>query len=370
MYSPFEVEEIRAGRALSGHGNRHALLDRELAAMKKARKGAQMEVLSSPSPDFRPPVMEKMRFADFLEHGWSGDEGWAVPENDTAESLKYLENLKSQFSDFTFLLNCGRGSFGHVWLVEDMTGLIVALKTIPRKRNELFQQELSSLTLYRRNIRNFTNLVQIHHVGRTQDFFFYTMDAAYSVFRKSYVPLTLKNLLRFCNFAPRESFEIVSSLLCGVAELHSHGLSHRDIKPENIIFSERTPKLCDMGLVSPDSQKDSGGSREFIPPDFAAIPDEKAGVSCDLYAMGKVLYGILANNEFLWNYPRLPREVLNDSLGKRLNKVINVACGASYARRFRSAEEFTEKLEEASRPERTFFSRLFGWRQQRRPEND
>ena len=358
MYSPVDVAEIQAGRTLSLRGNRHALLDRELAAMKTMQqKEAQMEVLAAPLPYFQPPVMEKMHFADFLEHGWSGAEDLAVPENDAAESLKYLENLKSQFSDFTFLMNCGRGSFGHVWLVEDMTGLIVALKTIPRKRNELFRQELSSLKLYRRNIRNFTNLVQIHHVGLTRDFFFYTMDAAYSVFQKSYVPLTLRNLFRFCTFAPRESFDIVKSLLCGVAELHSHALSHRDIKPENIIFAGLTPKLCDMGLVSPSREKDSGGSRGFIPPDFAVLPDENAGTSCDLYAMGKVLYGILANDEFLWNYPRLPREILKNSFVKELNKVINTACASSYRDRFQTAENFTEALENAASPRRGWFLR-------------
>ncbi len=166
-----------------------------------------------------------MRFADFLENGWILENLPPFQREDAAESMEYLENIKSQFTDFTFLLNCGRGGFGHVWLVRDMSGMILALKTISRKQDESFRKELAGLSLFRQNIRNFKNLVQIHHVGQTADFFFYTMDAAYSLVRDRYIPLTLENLFHFCHFSPSDSGDIIKSLLEGVTELHTHSLS-------------------------------------------------------------------------------------------------------------------------------------------------
>ena len=102
-----------------------------------------------------------------------------------------------------------------------------------------------------------------------------------------------------------------------------------------------------MGLVSPNDIKDSAGTDEFMPPDFAAIPVAEAGISCDLYALGKLLYGLLANDGFLSNYPLLSREVLADTLGKKLNLVFNIACGSSHAERFRTANDFTRTLDAA-----------------------
>ncbi len=359
MFSPIEVKEVVHNDELTRGGKRHALLDQMLAARKDT--SGQDPGIQLPAFSFMPEEFKKMRFADFLENGWTRERLPPFLQKDVAESMEYLENLKNQFTDFTFLLDCGCGGFGHVWLVRDMTGMILALKTISRKQHESFRKELAGLSLFRQSIRNFKNLVQIHHVGQTADFFFYTMDAAYSLVRDRYIPLTLENLFHFCHFSPSNSGDIIKSLLEGVTELHTHSLSHRDIKPGNVILIDGLPKLCDMGLVSPSDGKDSGGTREFIPPDFAAIPDAEAGVSCDLYALGKLLYGLLANDGVLGNYPALPREALRNTLGKKLNQVFNIACAPSYAERFRTADEFTKTLDAARRlSEDSFLKFLHG----------
>ena len=345
MFSPVEVREVVQNQEQTRGGKRHALLDQMLVALEVSSRRNSWILL--PAPSFKPQEFKKMAFADFLENGWTQENLPPFQRKDAAESMEYLENIKKQFTDFTFLLNCGRGGFGHVWLVRDMTGMILALKTISRKQHESFRKELAGLSLFRQKIRNFKNLVQIHHVGQTADFFFYTMDAAYSLVRDRYIPLTLKNLFHFCHFSPSDSGDIIKSLLEGVMELHRHSLSHRDIKPDNVIFIDGLPKLCDMGLVSPNDIKDSAGTDEFMPPDFAAIPDAEAGISCDLYALGKLLYGLLANDGFLSNYPLLSREVLADTLGKKLNLVFNIACGSSHAERFRTANDFTRTLDAA-----------------------
>lgn len=358
MFSPENVLEIHARQSLTRGGKRHALLDDIMSEMQAARRNKGREP-SLPLPSARGLGENRMPFADFMKKGWNDELPalFSLPEPE--ESVECIENIKGQFTDFTFLLDCGKGSFGHVWLVQDMTGMIVALKMIPRTEHASFQHELSGLTFYRQNIRNFRNLVQIHHVGQTKDFFFYTMDAAYSLVKDRYIPLTLKNLLRFCVLTPLDGCHVVTSLLEGLAELHGHMLSHRDVKPDNVIFVDGTAKLCDMGLISPCSLKDPKGTRDFIPPDYAGISDDAIGISCDLYAMGKVLYTVLINDVLLSCFPWVPKTILRDSLGKRVNKVINTACAPTQSKRFRSAMEFIAALEKIQRSRRGFLSRIF-----------
>lgn len=390
MFSPAMVTEVRQNAYNAERGKKHALLDKLLQDLQP-----EPEVRETPSANIRPaapifprcpapqpaapsirpgytppeedmapavrfgyPATKKILFSDFLKNGWTQQDDlfFSFPtENETTESL---ENIKSQFGDFAFLLDCGRGSFGHVWLVKDMTGIIMALKIIPKKRHQHLQEELYGLTLYRQNIRNFKNLVQIYHVGNTRDFFFYTMEAAYSLSQTQYIPLTLRNMLDLCNFESRDGYQVIRALLDGISELHTHSLSHRDIKPDNIIFVDGIPKLSDIGLVEKKALRSSKGTSYFLPPDLSTIENVDLGVACDLYATGKVLYSMLANKTSFRDFPCLPRAILKNPLGKKLNKVINTACAETQKLRFQSTLEFISALVEEKNPPAGFWTRL------------
>ena len=86
-----------------------------------------------------------------------------------------IEKIKAQLTDFTFLFYCGRGQFGSVWLVKDLSEQIVALKLIPKKAFRQLEAEKDGLITYRNKIKNFEHLVQIYHVGQTKDFFYYAL---------------------------------------------------------------------------------------------------------------------------------------------------------------------------------------------------
>lgn len=362
MFSPNMISEVQQNRYCAGVEKKHALLDKILLELEQNQTPSRSVSSSEPSPCIRmaaPRESHKMLFSDFMKNGWDQEKTLNFSLCAKLERMRVIENIKRQFQDFIFLLDCGRGSFGHVWLVQDMTGMVVALKVIPKELREHLEKELDSLRLYRQNIKNFKNLVQIYHVGQTRDFFYYTMEAAYSLSKDQYIPLTLNNMFEFCNFLPMDTPDIASSLLGGVSELHTYSLSHRDIKPDNIIFVNGIVKLCDMGLVSENRLKEAGGTNGFIPPDLLQLENTEFGVACDLYAMGKVLYMMLANSTFLFDFPKLSKPILNDSLGKRLNKVVNTACAEKQEKRFHSAHEFILAVTEAKAPPKGFFSKLF-----------
>jgi serine/threonine protein kinase len=132
--------------------------------------------------------------------------------------------------------------------------------------------------------------------------------------------------------------------LNGLKELHSNDLAHRDIKPENIVLVDNKIKIGDISLISHTNRKSYAGTELFIPQDVNDIPREQFGVSCDLFAAGKVLYALLANEEDITKFPQISRKMLQDTLAKKLNLIINKACDPAYQNRFTSAYEFIQAL--------------------------
>ena len=255
-----------------------------------------------------------------------------------------VEKIKEQLVDFTFLLCCGKGQFGSVWLVKDLSKQIVALKLIPKKFISHLEIERAGLIAYRNKIKNFEHLVQIYHVGQTKDFFYYTMEAAYSVSDEYYIPITLSCLLEHCLFSPKDSANISLDILEGLKLLHSSDLAHRDIKPENIILVDNKIKSCDVSLIVNKDKKSTAGTEFFIPQDINEIPEEHFGIDCDLFATGKVLYAMLSNNENIMMFPHIDKTILCDKLAKKINLIVNKACSPSYKDRYSSALEFIQAL--------------------------
>ena len=97
-------------------------------------------------------------------------------------------------------------------------------------------------------------------------------------------------------------------------------------------------------MISGISKKNYVGTELFIPQDMNDIPREQFGVSCDLFAAGKVLYSLLANEEDITKFPQISKEMLQDTLAKKLNLIINKACDPAYQNRFTSAFEFIQAL--------------------------
>lgn len=269
-----------------------------------------------------------------------------------------IAKIRVQLSDFTFVLYCGRGRFGHVWLVKDLSERIIALKLIRKTDIRNLTTEKAGLTAYHSKIRNFEHLIQIYHIGQTQDFFYYTMEAAYSISDEVYIPVTLDKLLWNCTFSPQDSADITTDILLGLQELHSCGLSHRDIKPDNIAIINNQIKITDVSLISGSGRKSFSGTEFFMPPDIKNIPDDRSGNDCDLFATGKILYLLLANEGNVCKFPQMNLWILCSKLARNLNRIINKACHPEYTSRYPDAGEFIRELNRAESASRKFFGRF------------
>lgn len=102
---------------------------------------------------------------------------------------------------------------------------------------------------------------------------------------------------------PLEALQAFQQLVEGVAILHDKGIVHRDIKPQNIFLADDGKLvLGDMGLVYLPSALekrmtqtfDNVGTRDWMPPWAIGRRIEEVHPSFDVFALGKILWSIVA----------------------------------------------------------------------------
>jgi eukaryotic-like serine/threonine-protein kinase len=110
---------------------------------------------------------------------------------------------------------------------------------------------------------------------------------------------TLRQVLDMAGpLAPGDAVAIAAAVCEGLAAAHAVGLVHRDIKPANIVLSGREVKVLDFGIARLDGV--AGGTRTravlgtaaYLSPEQAS--GQQAGPQADLYALGCVLFEMLA----------------------------------------------------------------------------
>jgi mono/diheme cytochrome c family protein len=101
---------------------------------------------------------------------------------------------------------------------------------------------------------------------------------------------------------PREAAELVETLAGAAQVAHERGIVHRDLKPSNIMLSaDGVPKIADFGLakrLDDDSQHTHTGevlgTPSYMAPEQAEGRKELIGPRTDIYALGAILYELLA----------------------------------------------------------------------------
>ncbi len=209
------------------------------------------------------------------------------------------EEVLPVIKDFEIIRSIGKGGFGSVYLVRDVTGTMLALKVVRRGEGVdygLYDREYNSLCSYRPLSGKHPNLLTILHIGLDEDngFFYYTMPLADNLAGAAgdpdtYRPKTLENVISGPGTAAmpvRDAVSAVLPLLDALEFLHKSKPSrlHRDVKPANILIIDGMPVLGDIGLLT-ESKPDmthycSGG---YTPAGGVTTP---AG---DLYSVGRIL---------------------------------------------------------------------------------
>jgi eukaryotic-like serine/threonine-protein kinase len=138
------------------------------------------------------------------------------------------------------------------------------------------------------------NIIQIYEVGETGGRPFLALEFAPGG--------SLEARLRGGPQPPRAAATLLETLARAVHAAHRAGVVHRDLKPGNVLFAEDgTPKIADFGLAkrlnADEAQTRTGdiiGTPNYMAPEQARGRSAAAGPAADVYALGAILYELLA----------------------------------------------------------------------------
>jgi serine/threonine protein kinase/beta-lactam-binding protein with PASTA domain len=120
-----------------------------------------------------------------------------------------------------------------------------------------------------------------------------------------YVPgRTLRQLLtERGSLSPRESLDIIESVLAGLAAAHEAGIVHRDVKPENVLLAEDgRVKVADFGLARSMTGNSHHTKTGVLMGTVAYLAPEQVTASAsdarsDVYAAGVMLFEMLTGQQ-------------------------------------------------------------------------
>jgi len=242
------------------------------------------------------PVVDEAT-ASFILNSTSGPNH---PYRQTKSPLPRVEAEGAPFPllpglQLTAYIDCG--GMGHVYLAQQETpNRTVAVKIafsfnraglVPRER---FDREIQALAAI-----SHPNIMPIYVAGDWHGFPYYSM---------RYMPggSLSKQLARFSG-KTAEIVTLVRKVVSGLQVLHEAKIIHRDLKPHNILLDVNDePVIADFGLAKwmDGSQLDltltdsAVGTKYYMPPEQVAGDKENFGPPSDVWALGVVLYELLA----------------------------------------------------------------------------
>lgn len=273
----------------------------------------------------------------------------------TSASSRVLENI----GKYKVVRELGRGATGAVYLAEDsFNGRNVAIKMMfPEVLKDAEDGEH-----YRRMFLNEASLAgkMLHpHIVGIYDA---VVDEQMSYIVMEYVDGG--TLERFCQpenlLPPLTVAEIIFKCVRALAFAHTQGLIHRDVKPGNILYKSGSDiKLADFGaamsFVSDKTQVAAVGSPLYMSPEI--LTGAKATVQSDIYALGMVMYMLLAGRPPFEasNHASLTYQIVNhdpdppsrfrENVPAPMEDIVKQAMAKDITRRYQTWEDFGKDLE-------------------------
>jgi serine/threonine protein kinase len=220
-----------------------------------------------------------------------------VKRNKQSDDKSKVRKLEEPFdpaniSDFTFIRELGKGSFGHVYLVQQAeTGEKYAMKIITKEK--VYKDGLEDYLLTEKEVMKQVDsdfIVKLHFSFQTSSFFCLVMD---------YCPCgTLADILSKERCLPEvKAKKYLVEVLVALEALHKNNILYRDLKPENILIDEAGHiKITDFGLakqgISDEKSAESFcGTVSYIAPEV--IEKKGYGKAADWYAFGVLMFEML-----------------------------------------------------------------------------
>lgn len=219
--------------------------------------------------------------------------------NDTRalEPNRPPRELPERIGRFQVVRLLGEGGFGLILLAYDpLLRRQVALK-LPRATLIADSQQEQRFLREARAAGGLSHpqIVPVYEVGREGDQYFFSMGYVEGESLSA-------RLDREGPLPPRQAAKMIEQIAEAVEYAHQHGIVHRDLKPQNVLLAtDGQPCVTDFGLAKQLSESDmltvSGqvmGTPSFMSPEQAQGRLAEVGPQSDVYALGAMLYHMLA----------------------------------------------------------------------------
>ncbi len=265
-----------------------------------------------------------------------------------------MDRTGMRISHFVLLRRLGAGTFGEVWLAEDLTlGRQVAIK-LPKRPG--FESAFPLNEARTAASLKHDNIVRVLEVGHDGNQVFITSEFIDG--------MTLQDFLTKGKPPEYRVLELLVAISDALDYAHTAGVIHRDVKPANILLSKSgRPYVTDFGIarrISADAtishEGQVIGTARYMSPEQASGKSKETDRRSDIYSIGVMLFEMLTGDlPFRGNLQAIlhqktvedapsPRK-LNPDISRDLETICLKCLEREPGRRYATAREVAEELQ-------------------------